>query len=85
MKTNELKQMIQGAMKSASPRKALMACRWRLRGPNGEFVGMSGMRCAFVPESSALIFDGRDNEDAKLAFYQCFLGELLVEVLPCAS
>lgn len=71
---------------TAARNKALAGVRWRLRGTNGEFVGLnSQVRCAFVPQSEALIFDGRDSEEMKLATYQAALGALWVEVLPCAS
>ena len=92
-KTAELKQMIAGsiaAIPSVSLRQeVLKACQWRLRGVNGEYVGLTKqLVCAFVPESDAMIFDGRDNEDIKLATYQRALGELTVEIIPqivCAS
>lgn len=88
-KTDELKQMIEGAIRFASPNmrtKALKACQWRLRGPHGEYVGAGpaaqGLPCRFVPESKALVFDGRDNEDMKLAVFECALGALTVEIIP---
>ena len=94
-KTAELKQMIEGAIRCTSPnmrRKALKACMWRLRGPNGEYVGLNADKTAcpviaFVPESRALIFDGRDNEDMKLRTYEAVLGELTIEIVPqiCAA
>ncbi len=66
--------------------KALKACMWRLRGPNGEFVGlgplMEGLKCRFVPEAQGLIFDGRDNEERKLKTYEAALGPLVVEIIP---
>lgn len=66
--------------------KALAGVKWRLRGIHGEFVGLdSQVRCAFVPESEALVFDGQDNEERKIATYQAALGQLRLEVLPCAS
>lgn len=66
--------------------KVLASVKWRLRGIHGEFVGLdSQSRCAFVPESEGLVFDGRDNEERKLATYQAALGQLVLEVLPCAS
>jgi len=61
----------------------MAAIKWRLRGPVGQFVGLgSGLKCAFVAESNAMIFDGRDNEEMKLATYQAELGNLTVEILP---
>lgn len=54
---------------------------WRLRGPQGQFVGLDGLRCAFVPEHEALTFDGRDNEATKLGIYQATLGPLRIELL----
>lgn len=61
---------------------ALKACQWRLRGPNGEFVGLRHMACSFVPEASSFVFDGRDNEAMKLATYERALGPLTVEIIP---
>jgi len=34
------------------------------------------------PESKALVFDGRDNEELKLCVYQAMLGQLTIEILP---
>lgn len=65
--------------------KAMRSIKWRLRGEHDEFVGLDGLFCAFVPESSAMIFDGRDNEDMKLAAYQMRLGKLSVEIVSCAA
>ncbi len=63
--------------------KALKAVQWRLRGPLGQFVGLdAALSCAFVPEAYGQVFDGRDNEDQKLATYERELGPLTVEVLP---
>ena len=82
----ELQQMISGTV-AAFPdsrmcRKALKAVMWRMRGPNGEFVGLKNLRCAFVPEADAMIFDGRDNEAHKLQNYQAALGPLTIEIIP---
>lgn len=62
--------------------KALKACQWWLRGQQGQFVGLNNLACAFVPESLAQVFDGRDNEDQKLATYERALGPLAVEIIP---
>jgi hypothetical protein len=87
MKTAELKSMLAGAIAALPALKyrteILKACQWRLRGPNGEYVGLTKqLACAFVPEADALVFDGRDNEDMKLATYQAALGELTIEIIP---
>jgi len=91
----ELQAMIAGTVAAFADKKmraeAMQAIQWRLRGPNGEFVGLGGLhglQCSFVPESAAFVFDGRDNEKMKLATYEAALGELTVEILPqilCAS
>ncbi len=89
-KLSELQQMIAGVIAAYPAGKArgnaLKACQWRLRGPNGEFVGLSsivdGLRAKFVPEAEAMVFDGRDNEDIKLRAYERTLGALTVEILP---
>ncbi len=86
-KLSQIKAMIQGAIAAHKDdvkqlRKAMKACQWRLRGPNGEFVGLKSLRCAFVPESEAFVFDGRDNEEAKLRMYEITLGSLTVEIIP---
>ena len=86
-----LAEQIEKACRSTEPQtkarnKALAGVKWRLRGIRREFVGLdSQCRCAFVSESEALVFDGRDNEEMKLATYQAALGQLVLEVLPCAS
>lgn len=81
--------MIQGTLRAfpvgKERQEALKAIQWRLRGPNGEFVGLKpkSFRCAFVPESDALIFDGQDNEHLKHRVYSAMLGAALtVEILP---
>lgn len=80
--------MIQGTLRAfpnnKARQRALKAIRWRLRGPRGEFVGLHvGLTCGFVPEGNAIVFDGRDNEQQKLRYYQNALGErLTVEILP---
>lgn len=61
--------------------KALAKIKWRMRGPSGEFVGLNDLRCAFVPESGAMIFDGRDSETCRLATYQATLGPLRIELI----
>lgn len=85
-KTSEVTAMCDGVL-AAFPQgrmrtKALKAVQWRLRGSLGEFVGLSDdLRCAFVPESKAFVFDGRDNEARKLATYETALGPLTIEVI----
>lgn len=61
--------------------KSMKAIQWRLRGSNGEFVGLSGMRCSFVAEKDAIIFDARDNETIKTQTYSRALGALTIEIL----
>jgi len=86
-KTAEINAMIAGVC-SQYPvgnqrTKALKACLWRFRGPQGQFVGLNaGHDCAFVPESQSTVFDGRDNADVKLLFWEKSLGPLTVEILP---
>jgi hypothetical protein len=84
---SELSRMIAGTCEAFSePKarwKAMRAIQWRLRGPNGEFVGSKNMRCSFVPERESVIFDGRDNAENKLAFYEaCLKVNLDIEILP---
>lgn len=63
---------------SGDPKSVL----WRMRGPGGEFVGINGrLAPAFVDERSVLVFDGRDNEATKLAFFRITLGNIHIEVL----
>lgn len=83
----ELSAMINGTVAAYPDNKrlipALKAIQWRLHGPNGEYVGLNRtLDCAFVPESAAFIFDGRDNEAMKLAIYQAALGPLTIEIIP---
>ncbi len=61
--------------------KALMGVRYRLMTPTG-CVGLNGsMRAVIVPPESPLacVFDGRDNEVAKCAFFSALLK---CEVIP---
>jgi len=89
-KLSELQAMIRGTIDAhqvnRNRQRALRAIQWRLRGPNGEFVGLGvlsdGLPCIFCPESSAMVFDGRDNETIKLATYERALGPLTVEIIP---
>lgn len=80
--------MINGALQARMPSngpsrmEVLQAIQWRMRGPNGEYVGLDGVFVAFVPESNAQIFCGVDNEDLKLDFYQSILGKLSIEIIP---
>lgn len=57
-------------------RKAMKGCKWQMRGPNGEYVGLSGLlwECAFVEKKDAQVFDGRDNPCIKFHFWSQFLG-----------
>jgi hypothetical protein len=86
----ELQTMITAAVARNPAGKAriteLKAIQWRLRGPCGQFVGhgdiFTGFRGQFVPEASAIVFDGRDNEATKLDAYSRDLGPLTVEIIP---
>lgn len=84
--TKELNQMIDGALRAnahTARKEVLEAIQWRLRGPNGEFVGLNGVFASFVPESGAIVYNGFDNADLKLPFFQSVLkSELTVEILP---
>ena len=66
--------------------EVLGAIQWRLRGPNGEFVGLNGALAAFVPESRGIVYNGFDNADLKLPFFESVLkAKLTVEILPQAK
>lgn len=83
---DELHQMIQGAGEAFDNPdqrwEAMGAIEWRLRGPNGQYVGLDGVRAAFVPEEKALTFSGHDNEVRKIVYFQAVLRERIsVEVL----
>ena len=88
-KLAELKAMIIGVVESTpagrTRTKALKACQWRMRGPNGEYVGLTGgarLICSFVSEAQAMILDGRDSYEIKLATFERELGPLSVEIIP---
>lgn len=82
----ELKRMIAGTIalgwQGKTRNEALKAIQWRMRADNGQYAGMVGVHCALVPMDQAQVFDGRDNEVIKLAFYQSALGcPLSIEIL----
>ena len=64
--------------------KALASVRWRLR--CGLLYGGLGpdLTCILTTEDKAVVFDGRDNEKTKLAFWQAVTGYKF-EVELCAS
>jgi hypothetical protein len=82
-----LGSLIAEAVNTTEPGKArtdaLKAIRWQFRGPNGEYVGLDGgTNCAFVPQSNAQVFDGRDNQEAKRRFWQAQMRvTLTIEVI----
>jgi len=62
---------------------ALSLVRWRLESFDGLCAGLdANMGCALVLPPNAQVFDGRDNEKLKKAFYETSLGvELSLVVL----
>ncbi|WP_395750133.1 hypothetical protein [Prosthecobacter sp.] len=62
--------------------KALSLVRWRLESSNGLCAGLDAeMGCALVSPPNAQVFDGRDNESLKKAFFETALGVELALVL----
>ncbi len=62
--------------------EALALVRWRLESSNGLCAGLDNkFGCALVCPPSAQVFDGRDNEALKKAFFETALGVELALVL----
>lgn len=60
---------------------ALKAIRWTLRS-GGQYVRLDGMNCTMGARGLAIVFDGRDNEALKKAFWEKELGiRMKLEVL----
>lgn len=86
--TATVKEMIQAAITRANGdrkacAKAMKSIRWRIRNIAGLYVGLDGIETELMPPGSAGIqtFDGRDNEDMKLAFFRKFHGsDLFIEI-----
>lgn len=81
-------QQIKAACGSTKPftkerNKALASVKWRLR-CGLLYAGLRGTEIVLVEQSSAVVFDGRDNADLKRNFYQLVSGYKF-EVEPCAS
>lgn len=80
-----LDELANSASNPKELRKLMKSVKWQLRGPNGEYVGLSSMTlegvCAFVPQADAQVFDGRDNPEMKLRYYSMYLPDLTLELL----
>lgn len=62
--------------------EALALVRWRLESSNGLCAGLDNkFGCALVSPPNAQVFDGRDNESLKKAFFETALGVELALVL----
>jgi hypothetical protein len=89
---SEVTAMVNGTVKAfeGQPRRlqqaALKACQWRLVSADGRAVQPTS--CLLEParlgqRETGLVFDGRDNEAAKLAFFQAALKTpLFFDILP---
>jgi hypothetical protein len=59
-------------------RRALSAIQWRLVSPSGQYAGIdNGVilgACVLTDAAHAVVFDGRDNEAMKAAYYSAVLG-----------
>jgi hypothetical protein len=64
--------------------RALAKLKWRMRAADsGAYAQLSGLECTLGPVDLAQVFDGRDDEADKLAFWERDLGcKLVVEVVP---
>lgn len=88
----ELSTHINAAMSSTEPftkarNKALASVKWVLLCADGYASLSPQARCIIVSDlCDAMVFDGRDNEERKVATYSAALGtQFVVELLPCAS
>lgn len=88
----ELAIRLDAAMAATKPftkarNKALASVKWVLMCADGYASLSEQARCIIVPDlCDAMVFDGRDNEERKVATYSAALGtEFVVELLPCAS
>lgn len=88
----ELTKRIEAAMAATPPytkarNKALASVKWVLLCADGYASLSPQARCIIVPDlCDAMVFDGRDNEERKVATYSSALGTpFVVEFLPCAS
>jgi hypothetical protein len=68
--------------KTRERNEALAQVRWRLESLDGLCVGLDDkIGCALVLPPNAQVFDGRDNETLKKAFFETSLGVKLTLVL----
>ena len=88
----ELAARIDAAMSATQPftkarNKALANVKWVLLCADGYASLSPQARCIIVPDlCDAMVFDGRDNEERKVATYSAALGTpFVVELLPCVS
>lgn len=90
MKNNPIPALIDAAIAGTAPRtsarnRALASIKWTLITPNGT-IGMRGTDTVLVDKNSpeASVFDGRDNEVRRVAFFTALL-KLPVEVALCGA
>ncbi len=68
--------------KTQARNEALAQIRWRLESFEGLCAGVDDkLGCALVSPPNAQVFDGRDNETLKKAFFETALGVELALVL----
>lgn len=86
---SELREMITGTVRAYPDNKGLMkalkAIQWRLRSADGRYVQLEpGLFTSTLgPVETALVFDGRNNEEIKLRWYEMMLKQpLSIEILP---
>ena len=64
--------------------KALARIRWFLATDDARAVGLRGLTGTLVPLDEAEIFDGRDNEEMKLRYFEAVL-KVALRVVPISE
>lgn len=70
-----ISEVINGTTKTGSHArsKALAGVQWFLATEDGRAVGLRGLVYTLVPIEEAEIYDGRDNEEMKLRYFEAVL------------
>jgi hypothetical protein len=78
---NDIKSRIAAACANTAPRTkarnlALAAVRWVIKSEQGNaYIGQAGLSSVLVAREHATVFDGRDNEEMKIAFLRAITAD----------